>query len=79
MVEEERSDTRLLVTVDDGPVHGSRTTVLGQQCRVEVEGTHGRHGPHYLGKHAEGHHDLQVCLQGTQLCQELLILEFLRL
>ena len=69
-VKKEGGDTRLSFAVDDGPVDRCCTAILRQQSSVYVEGTEARHGPYFLGQHAEGHHHLQVGPIGAQFFQE---------
>ena len=76
LVEEECGDSRFGFAVDDGPVDGGRTAILRQQCGVDVERAHTWHAPDYFGKHAEGHHNLQVGLIGSQLLCEVGVFHF---
>ena len=79
MVKEECGHARLRLTVDDGPVDGRSTPILGQQGSMHIKRAEARHGPDHLGKHAESHHHLKVSLEGTQLFHKLGVLHFNRL
>ena len=61
-IEEECCDTRLCVTIDDGPVDGGSTTVLRQEGSMQIEGAERGQCPYDLWQHAEGYDDLQVGL-----------------
>ena len=79
MLQEESSDTRFRIPVDNRPVDGSGSSILRQESRMKVERTHRRHGPHHLGQHTKSHHNLQVGLQGTEFFQESLVFQTLGL
>ena len=79
VVYHEGSDTGDVLSVDHGPVDGGGAAVLRQQGGVQVEGAQPGHRPHYLRKHPEAHYHKQIGLEGGQILQELLVLEFLRL
>ena len=79
MLQEEGGDTCFCFTVDDGPVDGGSSTILGQEGGVQVEGAQTGHVPHHFGQHAESHHNLQVGLPGAQGVQKLLVFQLLRL
>ena len=71
MVEEERGDTCLRLSVDDGPVDGCCPTVLWQQGGMDIEGAETGHSPHYFGQHAEGYNHLQISLIATQFLNKI--------
>ena len=73
--EEEGGYARLLIAVDYGPVYGGGTAVLWQKGGVKVEGSQRGHVPDHLGQHAEGHHYLEVGLEGSELFYEKRILQ----
>ena len=79
VVEEEGGDARLGLAVDDCPVDGSRTAILGQQGGVDIERAVCGHSPHHFGQHAEGHDHLQVGPVGVQLLHESGVFHLLRL
>ena len=67
VVEQEGSYTCLALAINECPVNGSGSPILGQQRGVEVEGSQRWHGPHAFGQHAEGNDDKEVgtpCSQG---------------
>ncbi|MPM77510.1 hypothetical protein SDC9_124516 [bioreactor metagenome] len=70
VLEKECGHARLLFAVDDGPVDGSCSPVLGQQRGVQVERAKGRHGPNGLGQHAESYNHLDIRFQAPQLVQK---------
>ena len=75
VLEEECGYAGLPVSVYDGPVDGGGTTVLGQKGGVQVEGAQRGHAPDHLGQHTEGHHDLEIGLEGTELLYEQRVLQ----
>ena len=79
MVEEEGSDTRLSLAVDDSPVDRSRSAVLWQQCGMYVERTESWHIPYHLGQHTERYHYLQVGIIRAQLLYKFRVFHLYRL
>ena len=75
VVQEKRGDACLGLAVDDRPVDRRRPAVLGQQRRMEVEGSQPGHGPDHLGKHSEGDHDAQVGPQRLHRPDELRVFQ----
>ena len=49
MIQEKCRDTRLRLAIDNGPIDGCSTTILGQQGGMHIERAIFRHGPHHLG------------------------------
>lgn len=74
LVEEEGRHARLGLAIDDGPVDGSRTTILGQEGRMDIERAEARHIPDDLGQKAEGHDHLEVGLIGPERLHKLGVL-----
>ena len=79
MFQKKGRNARFRFPVDDSPIDRRRPAILRQQGSMQVEGAQTGHVPHHLGKHAEGHHNLQIGLPCTQGLQESLIFQFLRL
>ena len=79
VVQEESGDAGLRFAVDDGPVDGSRPTILRQQGCMEVESAVWRHVPDHFREHPKGNDNLQVGIPSPQCLQKFLIAKPLRL
>lgn len=79
VVEQEGGDTCLTLAIDEGPVDGSGSPILGQQRGMKVEGAQGWHGPYAFGQHAEGNDDKEVGTPSTQGVLELRVAQTLGL
>ena len=60
VLEEEGAGARGRFAVENGPVDGSRSAILGQQRAVQVHGAQGRAVPNGFGQHPKRHHHAQV-------------------
>jgi hypothetical protein len=70
--EKESSYTGFYFAVDDSPIDGSCTPIMGQQRSMKVECTVTWHRPHHLRKHPKGNYDLKVGTQALEVFKKFL-------
>ena len=75
----EGGDTAHLLAVYHCPVDRGGTAILREKSSMEIERTELRHRPNLFRQHPEGHDYEQICLEISELLQELRILKFYRL
>ena len=74
MIEEECSNSRLLLAIDHSPVYWGSATILWQESSMNIEGAKLRHRPNHFRQHTESHYHLQVCLIRAKLLYKLRVL-----
>ena len=79
MIEQKGGNTCLLLAIDHSPVNRRCTTILGQQRRMQVEGSIFWHCPDNLGQHTERNDNTQIGLQLAHSLHKGLIAQTLRL
>ena len=60
MIKEECGHAGRGFSIDDGPVDGCCSTILGQQCCMDIERAEAGHCPYHLWQHTESDDNLEI-------------------